>query len=392
MQSFDWIVIGAGITGAALGYELTRQGLSVLLIDRHGAQESATRHSYGGIAYWAGSTDLTRQLCAESWEIYQSLSEELEAEIQLREMTLLLTVNPEDDPETIAASYQPFSQQPELLSVHAACQVEPLLNPAAIGAALRLCHAHLEPLLTIQAYQAALQRHGGHFLCDEVLSLTSAPLQVTTRTGVFSSDRIAICAGAWTRSLLRQAGIWVPQYFSIAESIETAPVDVRLRTIVMPAVIQRLRLEPAASQPELDAQWDEPDQELAPSILDAGALQFHNGHIRMGQISRAWTTLTPAIDPAQSEAQIRTQVGQILPAIAELPGTWSACAVAFSRDQLPLVGPLPGYESIWLFSGFSNPFALVPALARRLAHHTIRPFDPLPDALSPVRFWLETRR
>jgi glycine/D-amino acid oxidase-like deaminating enzyme len=302
-------------------------------------------------------------------------------------MTLLLTDNPKDNPETIAASYQQFSQRPELLSVPTACQLEPLLNPAAIGAALRLSHGHIEPLLTTQAYQAALQRHGGHCLQDEVLSLTADPVQVTTTTDVFSSDRLAICAGAWTRSLLRRAGIWVPQYFSSAESIETAPVDVRLRTIVMPAVLQRFRLETAASQPELDTQWDEPDRELAPAILDAGAIQFQNGHIRMGQISRACTSLTPALDPAQSEAQIRAQVGQILPAIAQLPGTWSACTVAFSRDQLPLVGPLPGHESIWLFSGFSNPLALVPALARRLARHSLGPFDPLLVPLSPGRFW-----
>jgi glycine/D-amino acid oxidase-like deaminating enzyme len=34
MQTFDWIVVGNGLTGAALSYELSRQGLSVLLLDR----------------------------------------------------------------------------------------------------------------------------------------------------------------------------------------------------------------------------------------------------------------------------------------------------------------------------------------------------------------------
>ncbi|NJO86223.1 MAG: FAD-binding oxidoreductase [Synechococcaceae cyanobacterium RM1_1_27] len=33
-DSFDWIVVGAGITGAALAYELSCQGHAVLLIEK----------------------------------------------------------------------------------------------------------------------------------------------------------------------------------------------------------------------------------------------------------------------------------------------------------------------------------------------------------------------
>jgi glycine/D-amino acid oxidase-like deaminating enzyme len=52
MRTYDWIVIGAGITGAALAYELAKQGLSVLLLERHVSLQGATRFGYGGIAYW----------------------------------------------------------------------------------------------------------------------------------------------------------------------------------------------------------------------------------------------------------------------------------------------------------------------------------------------------
>ena len=34
MKTYDWIVVGAGITGAALGYELAQNGLRVLLIEQ----------------------------------------------------------------------------------------------------------------------------------------------------------------------------------------------------------------------------------------------------------------------------------------------------------------------------------------------------------------------
>jgi glycine/D-amino acid oxidase-like deaminating enzyme len=34
MKTYDWIVVGAGITGAALAYELAKQGLQVLLLEK----------------------------------------------------------------------------------------------------------------------------------------------------------------------------------------------------------------------------------------------------------------------------------------------------------------------------------------------------------------------
>ena len=62
MQTYDWIVIGGGITGAALSYELAKQKFSVLLLEQHPSLQGATRFGYGGIAFWSGTTALTRRL------------------------------------------------------------------------------------------------------------------------------------------------------------------------------------------------------------------------------------------------------------------------------------------------------------------------------------------
>jgi glycine/D-amino acid oxidase-like deaminating enzyme len=365
MQTFDWIVIGAGIMGAALGYELTRQGFSVLLLEREDISTSATRYSYGGIAYWAGSTLLTRTICAESLAIHQNLSAELEADTQFRPRSLLLTIAPGEDIETIAADFAAFTHQPERLTPQAAQDLEPLLNSSAITGALLMPHAQIEPEMTAQAYRSAMVRLGGKVVTATVTKVQ--PGKVSTANGDFHSSQIAIAAGAMSRSLLQVMGINIPQYFSHSESIETGPTDLKLQTIVMPAITARFGLESAASQSDQAPRWDQPDQEMAPKILDAGALQFQDGHIRMGQISRTLSDLDAPIDPQASEALMRKEIGVILPAIAALPGTWCACKVAFSGDHLPIVGAIPGIDGVHLFSGFSNPMALVPGTARRFA-------------------------
>ncbi|PSB40542.1 FAD-dependent oxidoreductase, partial [filamentous cyanobacterium Phorm 6] len=113
MKSYDWIVVGGGITGAAVSYELAKKGFSVLLLERDAIMQNGTRFSYGGLAYWSGTTDLTRQLCAEGIERHRNLSAELDADTEFRELDLLLTIDRGDDPEKAAANYAHFGTPPQ---------------------------------------------------------------------------------------------------------------------------------------------------------------------------------------------------------------------------------------------------------------------------------------
>ena len=389
----DWIVVGNGLAGAALSYELQKQGLSVLLLDP-ALGRSATRYSYGGIAYWSGSTDLMRQLCQEGIDIHRQLSAELDADTEFRELDLLLTVAPDRAPNQVAALYAQMAILPQILSIEAACEREPLLNPDAVSGVLCLPHGHLSPEAIMTAYNQAFLRLGGKLQVAAVTGLEGTAQQVTgvtTASNRYSAAHVAICAGAISRMLLRSAGISCPLYFTQAELIETAPVALKLRTLVMPAELQRFAMEAEAGAVERAALWDKTEHELLPAILDAGVVQLADGRLRMGQLSRVTSDLEPAVDAIASEQALRQAVGQILPALQSLPGQWCRTQVAFSGDRLPLVGALPGRTGLYLFSGFSNPFAILPPIARRfaaaqVATPALRLDADLLDAFSPSRF------
>lgn len=393
MKSVDWIVVGAGITGAAIAYELAHQEFSVLRLEQHATLQGSSRYGYGGIAYWAGTTDLTRQLCAEARAMHPLLSEELGKDTQFRELDLVLTIALDDDPQAIAQSYATVAVPPRLVSVAEACDLEPLLNPAAISGALTAKHGHLHLGKTIDAYTEAFTRLGGQVEIGRVTGLLQQAGKVTGVTcehKSFLGANIVVCAGAMSRGLLKSAGISVQQYFTHAELIETPPVDINLRSLIMPANTQRFKLEATSSTVELDSLWDEPGHEPIPPILDAGAIQLLDGTLRIGQVSRSLTDPNAAIDAAASEQAMRTQIGKILPALKDLPGTWHHCLIAFSRDSLPLVGSIAGVENVHFFSGFSNPLAIVPPVARRFAQAATDAIanteDPLLAQLSPNRF------
>jgi glycine/D-amino acid oxidase-like deaminating enzyme len=380
MQTYDWIVVGAGITGAALSYELTQQGFLVLLLEAGSNPMSATRLSYGGIAYWSGTTDLARQLCEEAKVIHHNLSAELEADTEFREIDLLLTIAPESDVETLTAAYSNFAVQ--FLSIREACELEPLLDPDGIAGALTVKHGHIDAEKTARAYIQAMQRSRGTYTIATVEKLFKN--KVSTTEGEFFGANIALCLGGATRHFAKNLGISLKQYFTHAEVIEIPTSDLRLSTLVMPAEAERFVLEANASRN--DAIWDEPGQEPAPAILDAGAVQFRDSRIVIGQVSRALSDPNAAIDAVQSEADLRKKMSRVLPKVGALAGKWQHCLVAFSGDRLPLVGEIPGHETLHVFSGFGNPLSIVPPLARRFAIQARGEVDPLLKQVSLDRF------
>ncbi|AKG20047.1 NAD(P)/FAD-dependent oxidoreductase [Calothrix sp. 336/3] len=381
MKIYDWIVIGAGITGAALAYELVKQKFSVLLLEQDTNLQNATHYSYGGLAFWSGNTPLTCQLCTEGKARYQVLGEELGADIELRELDLLLTIPCGHNPEVVATTYSHFATPPQLLTIEAAVALEPLLNPASLAGALTVKHGHIHPEKTAKAYIQGFLRQGGEMDFSQVVKLSSQRVETVAES--YSSANIAICAGGLSRQLLQASGISLNLYFTHAEILQTPPVDIRLSTLVMPANLTRYQLEAESSM--LENFWNATDDSIINPIIDVGAVQFLNNSLRIGQISRVSSHTHAQIDTNASAEWLMKSVANILPSLAQLATTWHHCLVAFSGDRLPLIGNIPEQPSIYIFSGFSNPLVFVPPLAQRFAHWVTGKQDDIISQLSPLR-------
>lgn len=365
-KNYDWIVIGGGITGSALSYELAKQGWHVLLLEKDATLQNATCYSYGGLPYWSGTTELTRQLYQEGIEIHRHLAAELDADSELRQIDLVLTIDQNDSPQNVAADYAQFAIQPQLLGVEEACQLEPLLNPDAISGILRFPHVHIHPEKTNRAYQQAFRRLGGEIKIawvSRVLKQGNRAVGVATDQQDYSSDRVVVCAGALSRALLQEAGSSIPLYFTHTWAIITRPTQMRLRTFVMPAVQQRFTLEAMAEQ----ALWDVPNSQPLGQIFDAGAIQFRDGRLILGQISSITTDPSASGDLVAAEAEIRAGIAKILPELANLKGDCHHCLVAFSKDSQPLVGTVENLTGLYVFSGFTSTLIVAPPLAKHFA-------------------------
>jgi len=377
MTTYDWIVIGAGITGASLAYELSQQNFKVLLLEKDSPPDNATFYSYGGLAYWSGTDELTRSLGQQGIELHRHLSKELDADTEFRELDLVLTIDRQDDPETIAQNYDRFAVTPELLSVQDACILEPLLNPNAISGALKLPHGHIQAQKTTDAYVQAFVRNGGEIVYEQVVELLyegERATGITTEINTYSGANTVVCAGGLSRSLLQKSGVTINNDFTYAQLITTPPADLELSTVIMPAVQQRFMLE---AQHTVDSEI-QPE----PVILDPGAVQFMDGSLCMGQISSIGDS--PEYDLATAEAKIRDRVGSVLPLLEDIPGTCHSCMVAFNRQGIALVGKIANATGLYLFSGFTSTLVYAPVLARRFAQAQQGTSDPVIEKLQLI--------
>jgi glycine/D-amino acid oxidase-like deaminating enzyme len=390
MNAYDWIVVGNGFAGAALSYELQRLGHSVLVLEQEAIAQNATRYSYGGIPYWSAKTPVLQQLFHEGIERQRQLSAELGTSTEFRELDLLLVVSPHDDPDVIATQYTDMSVPPTPIDVQTALEMEPLLNREAIAGAFTVRHGHVNPQAMLNAYNQAFLRLGGTLRTERVVAFTQVGDRITgvqTSTETYPAAQIVVCAGGLSRSLFKGIGLSIPCYYTQAELIEIPAVEFQFQTLLMPAQVKRFAIEAAAGDPQLAGHWDRPGQELLPPILDPGIFQFQDRHLCVGQISRTLSDRHPTVDAVESERLIREAVCHYVPVLQDVPGQWHQCLVAFSADQKPLIGAMPGREGVTIFSGFSSPFALLPPLAQRFAiAQTTSSMDEVLHEFSVARF------
>ncbi len=372
MDNYDVVVIGGGLTGSALSYELAKQDLRVLLLEKDRISDNATIYSYGGIAYWCGSDDLTIQLCNEGINIHRNLSAELEADNQFQELNLLFTIAPNQDIKEVESAYQQFHIKPQLLDLETTVALEPLLNKNAIAGSLRFPQGHVNPEKTVLAYQQAFLKLGGKIIYEKVIGLLKKDHKITgikTTKNSYSAEQVIISAGADSRSLLQQLNLNLPVYFSHAQLIKTKPTDIKLKTLIMPATTKRLDIEKQVTQMEKTSLWEKPNDEIQADVVEAGAIQFADGSFCLGQISQIITDINAQIEKQVSENRIREALDKVLPSLASLEGQWHNCQVAFSQGMPFQVGKIKQLEGLSMFSGFTSPFVFVPPLAKYFAEY-----------------------
>jgi D-arginine dehydrogenase len=200
-------IVGAGMAGASLAYELADRA-DVLLLER---ESHPGYHTTGRSAAMFTETygpGPVRALTRASRDFYETPPADFISVPILTARGVILTADPSQEaliPETLAAG-----ATHRLTPAEAEAQAPILRGDRLAGAVAEPGARAIDVDALLQAYLRGFKARGGRLLCDaEVTGLDrdGTGWRVTTQAGVFPVDVIVNAAGAWGDKLAELAGV-----------------------------------------------------------------------------------------------------------------------------------------------------------------------------------------
>ena len=216
------IVVGAGIVGCTVAYELARAGARVQVLEPRKPGQGATRASAGILApYIEGHADIFRDLGARSLELYDGfvarLRDDSGHEIPYqRNGTLELAFSDGDVDRLSALSAALWKQAVEArwITPDAFGDIEPLASRNAKGALLIPIHGFVGVTALTLAAAAAAEKCGARFKSDvgavRIYPLPGNQVGVQSSQSMWEADRVVLAAGSWSSQITVQGADTVP--------------------------------------------------------------------------------------------------------------------------------------------------------------------------------------
>jgi glycine oxidase len=372
VNTFDVAVIGGGLIGGSIAFELAGEKLRVVILDRQQAGREASWAAAGMLSPGPDSPEAlpAAPLARESFRLYPEFVAAIEAASGksaafVREGTLQIFpgAHGEIDREKMAAEYRRLGLAIEPISFEAARKIERSLGPAARVAAWLADESVLDPRLLMDAVIAAARSRGVEIRND--CPVTSVLVEGDRCSGlVAGGERVAakyvvVAAGCFS------GGIdWLARY------APTRPVRGQMLALRAEGLrLQRVvRSEKGYLVPRCDGRI------IAGSTLENAGFEKH---------------VTPS-----GVRQILDGVLELVPALAdaEIIETWAGLRPG-TPDSLPILGPTD-IEGLLVATGHHrNGILLTPVTARLLRDWIVRGKASIDaDAFSPLRFAAEESR
>lgn len=366
----DLCIIGGGIMGLAIAYQLGRLGVrDVVVLEAHHLAWGASGRNGGGIRQqW--STELHIRLMQEAVEICHGFAQELGVNIWMRQGGYLFLAKTQAEltrMERAIALQNRCDVPTRLLDLAEAKRIVPELEVDAPGRFAGACYnptdAIVFPWPFLWGYARAAARQGVeiHTLCPvTAIERLADGFEVRTSKGRLRARRILNAAGAWSPEVARLVGVEMPTWPSRHEILSTEALKPFLRPMV--------------------------------SVLDSGL--YFSQSLR-GELVGGITVHEPRQSKVTLDSTLRfveamaAGMVEIMPRLGRLKVVrqWAG-PYDMSPDGNPIVGEAPELPGFYLCGGFvGHGFMMAPVVSRYYARHLAgKETHPFFQAWRPSRF------
>jgi glycine oxidase len=366
MKVADVAIIGAGVIGASIAFELSSEKLGVVLLDRRQPGREASWAAAGMLSPGPDSPDALPLVpfAKESIRLYPEFVAAVEkASGRTASFTRKGTIevftaaNAEAERERMVAQYRALELAIEPISVEQARKAEPGLGPAARAAAWLPQEATVDPRSLFDAVLGAAQNSGTEIHADS--PVTSIVLEGNRSTGVVAgAETIA------SKCVIVAAGCYSASIDGLSRYAPTRPVRGQMLALESKDMIlgRTLRSSKAYMVPRPGGRI------VAGSTLENAGFDKHLTAAGVSSILDGVLELAPAL------------------ANAHLVDAWAGLRPG-TPDSLPILGPTD-IRGLYIATGhYRNGILLAPATAKLVSGWILGKKQAInTDAFSPLRF------
>jgi heterotetrameric sarcosine oxidase beta subunit len=342
-------IVGGGIMGLALAYNLSRRGLTdVVVLEAHHLAWGASGRNGGGIRQqW--STEMNIRLMQESVEICRRFAQELGTNVWMRQGGYLFLARHERELARMEAAIalQNRCEVPtRLLSMDEVARLVPELDRERfVGACYNPTDAIVFPWPFLWGYARAAARAGVEihtFTPVTAIDRLERGFALHTSKGILRAERVVNAAGAWSPEVARLVGLELPDWPTRHEILSTEP----LKPFLGPMV----------------------------SVIDSGL--YFSQSLR-GEIVGGVTVHEDARGPVRLGSRLTfleamaTELIEAMPLLGEVKVVrqWAG-PYDLTPDNNPIVGEARSVPGFFLCCGFvGHGFMMAPVVAQHYALH-----------------------
>jgi sarcosine oxidase subunit beta len=365
------VIIGGGISGCATAYELARNGIKVILLERGDLHSMASGWTLAGVRQ-SGRHPAELPLAAAAVARWAHLDEELEADTEYRRNgNLRMALTEADAPKIKAVVEETRSAGIEITYLETVAEIHaiaPAVTSDIAGASFCPSDGHANPAKSVQALASAARRHGAEIRTGvHVQSVVVASGRVTgveTSNGIVPADAVVVAAGIYSPRLLKPLGFELPLKIGHVPAVQTVPVAPML------------------------------DQVLGVAAGTFAGRQQVDGRFRLTVGSTAWrdSATHDQYNVQPTMEQVQETLAYSIRAIPALQGVrvaqvWGGL-LDLTPDALPVLQRPSGIDGLVIGAGFSgHGFCLGPITGQILADLVVHGTTELPiDAFTIERF------
>jgi glycine/D-amino acid oxidase-like deaminating enzyme len=352
------VVVGAGILGCSIAVHLVERGVRPVLIDPERPGQGTSTGSFASISAFGKDPVAWFQLACAGMSGWPRFAVRIGEDVGLRRAGEVRFASDPEAGRRLARLVADARGRGYPVRLVDAGELARLLPDARIGPVTAACFApndgQVEPPLVLAACRAELERAGVRLVGGRArVHLDDDGVRVEVGSEVLRPRTCVLAVGAEAVQVAAAVGLEVPTVSSPGMLVQTRP---------LPPLTDRVVYLPGRPGPPVHLR------------------QRADGSVLVGERTQE----TVATDPGLAHARtLLTQAARFFPVLAGVPvERWWLAWRAMPADRLPILGPLPWLDSLYVAVSHSG-VTLAPVLGRLVAKEVA---DGAPDGLlAPFR-------